>query len=76
VTFTLYKDTATETDCEASTQVFTQTVNVVDASGTAATTSGHTTKVAGTYRWIASFSGNAFNNATASDCTDEVTTLP
>ena len=76
VTFTLYKDTLTETSCEASTQVFQETVAVVDASGTAATTTGYTTTVEGTYRWIASFSGNSFNSAIASDCTSEVTTLP
>ena len=76
VTFTLYKDTATETSCEPSTQVFTETVNVDDTNGTAATTTGYTTTEAGTYRWIASFSGNTFNAAIDSDCTSEVTTLP
>lgn len=76
VTFTLYKDTATLSSCEASTQVFQQTVNVVDTAGTAATTTGHTTTAEGTYRWIASFSGNSFNAAIASDCNSEVTTLP
>jgi hypothetical protein len=76
VTFTLYKDSATETACEAGTQVWTQTVNVDDATGTAATTGGYTTTTGGTYRWIASFSGNSRNAAVASGCNAEVTSLP
>lgn len=78
-TFTLYKDTTTLTNCEASTQVFTETVNVTDSNGTAATTTGYTTEVAGTYRWIAAYAGNAYNAAISTPCTDagsEVTTLP
>jgi hypothetical protein len=72
VTFSLYKDSAT---C-SGTPVFTQTVNVNDADGTAQTTSGYTTTVAAEYRWVASFSGNSFNASVTADCDDEVTTLP
>jgi hypothetical protein len=72
VTFSLYKDSATCT----GTPVFTQTVNVNDADGTAQTTSGYTTTVAAEYRWVASFSGNSFNASVTADCDDEVTTLP
>jgi hypothetical protein len=77
VTFTLYKDTATLSSCEASTQVYTSgAVTVDDTNGTAATITGYTTEDTGTYRWIASFSGNSFNAAIASDCNSEVTDLP
>ena len=48
-TFTLYKDSAT---CAAASQVFTETVNVNNATGAAATTTGYTTEVNGTYRWV------------------------
>jgi len=75
-TFTLYKDTATLSGCEPSTQVFTQTVAVNDTNGTAATTSGFTTEDAGTYRWVVAYSGNSHNNPVTSTCTSEVTTLP
>ena len=71
VTFELYSGA----DCEGPV-IFTQTVNVDESTNSAATTTGYTTETAGTYRWIASFSGNSFNAATASDCDDEVTTLP
>ena len=81
-TFTLYKDTATLTNCEASTQVSAYTpevVNVNDATGTAATPLGFTTEDAGTYRWVVTYSGNSFNAGTSSPCTgagSEVTTIP
>ena len=71
VTFDLYSGA----DCEGSV-IFTETVNVNDGTGIAATTTGYTTETSGTYRWIASFSGNSFNAPIASDCDDEVTTLP
>lgn len=72
MTFNLYKDSPTCT----GTPVFTQTVNVNDANGTAETTTGYTTTVAAEYRWVASFSGNSFNGPITADCDDEVTTLP
>ena len=78
VTFTLYKDGGGLSSCEASTQIAsaTETVAVNDTTGAAATVTGYTTEVAGTYRWIASFSGNSYNAAIATGCGDEVTTLP
>ena len=72
VTFTLYNTVG----CEVGSDVFSQTVNVNDLTGTAATTTGYTTKVAGTYQWIASFNGNSYNAAIATSCGDETTTLP
>jgi hypothetical protein len=83
-TFTLYKDASGVALCDASTQVFTETVNVIDSGtdpvpGTAATTTGYTTEVAGTYRWIAAYLGNAYNAAISTPCTgagSEVTQLP
>jgi hypothetical protein len=81
-TFTLYKDTATLTNCEASTQVGGYTpevVNVDDTNGTAATPNGYTTEVAGTYHWIVTYSGNSHNAGISTPCTgagSEITTLP
>jgi hypothetical protein len=80
-TFTLYKDTATLTNCEASTQVsgYTPEVVNVDTNGRAATPLGYTTEVAGTYRWVVTYSGNSHNAGISSPCTgagSEVTTLP
>ena len=71
-TFTLYKDSAT---CAAASQVFTETVNVNNATGAAATTTGYTTEVNGTYRWVVSYTGNDFNDSTTSTCGAETTTL-
>lgn len=84
-TFTLFKDTATLTNCEASTQVSGYTpevINVIDtgtSAGTAATLTGYTTEVAGTYHWIVTYSGNSRNAGTSTPCTgtgSEITTLP
>lgn len=77
VTFTLYRDTATLTSCEPSTQVHQETVSVDDAAGTATTATGYgPTEVTGTYRWIATFNGNSRNATVSTTCTSEVTTLP
>ena len=78
VTFTLYKDGGGLSSCEPSTQIAsaTETVAVNDTTGAAATVTGYTTEVAGTYHWIASFSGNSNNDDIATNCGDEVTTLP
>jgi hypothetical protein len=77
VTFTLYKDTATESSCQLDTKVGnSEVVTVTDSTGAAATSIGHLVSASGTYRWIASFSGNSFNAAIATDCTAEVTNLP
>ena len=75
VTFTLYKDAVSATSCEPSTEEYSETVDVDDTDGTAATAVGYTTYETGTYRWIASFSGNTFNGPTATNCGDEVTTI-
>ena len=79
VTFTLFKDTASLSSCEPSTQVATytpETVAVNDTAGTATTVTGFTTEASGNYRWIASFSGNDRNAAISTTCTAEVTNLP
>ncbi len=57
VTFTLYKDTDTETSCEPTTEVYSETVDVDDTDGSAETETGYTTEDPGTYHWIASFLG-------------------
>jgi hypothetical protein len=75
-TFTLYRDQAGVTPCDASTQVATETVSVDDSAGTAQTATGYSTSTTGTYRWVVSYSGNTLNGPTSSSCTSEVTTLP
>lgn len=74
VTFTLYLDDATCSDANAL--VFTSAAESVSNTGTASTSSGYTTSTSGTYRWIASYSGDSYNYADTTDCGDEVTTLP
>ncbi len=76
VTFSLYKDAGASVSCEPGTFVTSFVANVNDANGSAATTTGYTTEVAGTYHWIAAFSGNSFNGPISSNCADETTTLP
>lgn len=81
-TFTLYKDAGSATNCEASTQVSGYTPEVItvnDTTGTAATATGYTTEVTGTYRWIVTYSGNTYNSGISTPCTgagSEMTTLP
>jgi hypothetical protein len=66
VTFNLYGPD--DAGCDG-TVIFTQTVNV--SGGTAATTGGYTTTAAGTYAWVASYSGDNSNLPATSGCTEE-----
>jgi hypothetical protein len=72
-TFYLYQDDAS---CTAGTEIFSETVNVDNTTGTAHTTSGYTTEDVGTYYWVVVYSGNNYNNGTSTTCGSEVTTLP
>jgi hypothetical protein len=53
--------------------LYNQTVAVSGAS--ASTSPGFTTKLAGTYRWTASYSGDTYNKPVASGCQDEQVTV-
>ena len=76
-TFTLYRDSGAMTSCEPATQIYQEAnVAVNDLNGQAATATGFSTTVAGTYRWVVTFNGNNFNAGISSDCDDEVTILP
>src|SRR3989449_1030933 len=67
ITFTLYDpDQATCT----GTPRFTQTVTVT-GYGTYSTTGGFVTDKPGTWRWTASYSGDASNNPASTGCNDE-----
>src|SRR2546426_10887625 len=67
ITFTLYDpDQATCT----GTPRFTQTVTVT-GNGTYSTTGGFATDKPGTWRWRASYSGDASNNPASTGCNDE-----
>ena len=63
ITFTLYGPG----DLTCTTAIFTSTVNVVSG---VATSGDFATTTAGTYRWIASYSGDVNNNGVAGTCND------
>jgi uncharacterized repeat protein (TIGR01451 family) len=66
ITFKLYS----AANC-GSTVLDTETVGSVSANGSYSTPSGFQIENAGTYYWVASFSGDANNNAFTSGCNDE-----
>jgi hypothetical protein len=70
VQFRLYLNT--NTTC-SGTPLYTETVGI-GSNGKAATVSG-TTVVAGAYRWIADYTGNAYNSPYATACGSEVTVI-
>jgi hypothetical protein len=71
ITFKLFDPTQT---CPTDTPVFTQTVALTGASAT--TTLGPTANKAGTWRWVASWPGDANNNGpVTSGCTEEEVTV-
>ena len=66
LTFNLYS----QKDC-TGTPVDTETVQNIDANGDYSTPTGVELDTAGTYYWVASFSGDGFNNPSSSGCNDE-----
>ena len=66
VTFTLYS----AKDC-GGTVLDTETVDNVSANGDYTTPTGFKIQNAGTYYWVASFSGDSNNKAFTSGCNDE-----
>ncbi len=66
ITWTLYPND----DC-SGTPVGTDTVTSVDDDGTFETPNGVTVNAAGTYYWVAHFSGDANNGSATSGCADE-----
>jgi hypothetical protein len=75
ITFTAYAPNADGlADTTCSTSVFTQTVPGVNANGTygpvSFTPSGVAPQIAGTYEWVASFSGDGNNLSTSTTCGD------
>ncbi|MDH5505028.1 MAG: hypothetical protein OEY98_13515, partial [Acidimicrobiia bacterium] len=64
ITFTLYSD------AECKTSVFTDT-EAVDGNGNYTTDPTYLTTAAGTYYWIASYSGDANNDSVTGECQDE-----
>ena len=69
VTFRLYSDAT------CTTQVGTDQVETINASGNAATTTGIAVTATGRYYWRAQYSGDAFNNGFTTACGDEVTQI-
>src|SRR5205823_10254928 len=65
ITFKLYSDSKCET-----TPVFESTSAGISANGNV-NSGEYTTKATGTYYWIASFSGDANNEAVSGECGDE-----
>jgi hypothetical protein len=75
ITFTAYAPNADgSADTTCGTSVFTQTVTGVNANGTygpvSFTPSGSAPQIAGSYRWIASFSGDGNNGTVSGQCGD------
>lgn len=70
ITFSLYGPG----DAGCSAAVFTQTVNV-SGNGSYATPGGYAPPTAGTYQWVASYSGDGNNNPAATHCGDEPVTI-
>jgi uncharacterized repeat protein (TIGR01451 family) len=66
ITFTLYS----AADCGGSV-LDTETVSNIAANGSYTTPNGFAIQNAGTYYWVASFSGDANNNSFTSDCNSE-----
>ena len=66
ITWTLYPNS----DC-SGTPLGTDTVTGVDADGNFETPNGVTVNAAGTYYWVAHFSGDANNGSATSGCADE-----
>ncbi len=66
ITFTVYP----RADCEGN-PVDTETVDGITMDGTVETPSGVQIQNAGTYYWVASFSGDSNNNSFTSGCNDE-----
>jgi hypothetical protein len=65
ITFTLYS----AADCGGS--VYTETVPGISSNGDYTTPTGYVIPSEGTYYWVASFSGDANNEAFTSGCNDE-----
>ena len=70
ITFKLYPPS--DTQC-TGTAAYTQAVTV--SGGTATTSPGFAANIAGTWRWTASYSGDANNNQASSGCQAEQVTL-
>jgi uncharacterized repeat protein (TIGR01451 family) len=66
ITFKLYS----ASDCD-STVLDTETVDGISTNGSYSTPTGFQLENAGTYYWVASFSGDSNNNAFTSGCNDE-----
>ena len=69
ITFRLYGPSATAV-CTAGNLVFTSNAVTVTGNGAYPSAPGFAPTAAGTYRWIASYSGDANNAATAGLCDD------
>jgi len=73
ITFKLYSGAV----CDAAHLLYTDVENVVSGGANTITTDpkGYTTTAAGTYNWTASYSGDANNLASTSDCGSEAVTI-
>jgi len=69
ITFRLYGPSATAV-CNAGNLVFTSNAVTVNGNGAYPSAPGFSPTAAGTYRWIASYSGDANNVAVAGNCGD------
>ncbi|MFO1284217.1 MAG: IPTL-CTERM sorting domain-containing protein [Burkholderiales bacterium] len=74
ITFTLYGPSAADvcipTGSPGANQVFQTAVSPISGNGPHVSAPSYTPTVAGTYRWIASYSGDANNNPVSGSCGD------
>jgi hypothetical protein len=74
IVFSLYGPSAAKS-CVDQNLIYTETVTGVATAGPFPTATGWVVTVPGTYRWIATYSGDAFNNGKATQCGDETHTI-
>jgi uncharacterized repeat protein (TIGR01451 family) len=74
ITFKLFPPSNATCNVDGAAAVYTQVV-AVDGNGVYNTSPGYTSIAAGTYHWVARYSGDANNNSVASACADEPVTV-
>src|SRR5262249_43948028 len=74
ITFYLF-DPSTAPTTDGTGAIYHQTVSGINGDGTYTTTTGYTPNVAGTWQWVAVYSGDTKNNGVSSGVTDEAVTV-
>ena len=78
IVFNLYGPSAAKScvgQGQGANLIYTETITGVATAGPYPTQTGWVVTVPGTYRWIATYSGDSFNNGKATQCGDETHTI-